>query len=284
MVGFTENDTPYYYIKNLQGDVISIVDDTSTSIVTYHYDAWGNILSTETSTTESARIANLNPIRYRGYYYDTETELYYLNSRYYSAEMGRFLNADGYASTGQGLTGSNMFAYCGNNPINMLDVWGMDPVPIWAIRINDGTATIADYEKAFYANASQWSGGARYTVDEAISIAKEQYPILLYNEHQKKGTTNPSNRAKHENGQARKQRDQHKEKADTRRKDHSNKRRHNMDALALERVGSAVVVVGATVGVVYLIANDVTGVGVIDNAAIVSLVPIIWDNASKVVT
>ncbi len=284
LVGYTDNGIPYYYIKNIQGDVIKVVNRVGYVMGSYNYDAWGNLISIDYNWEDEGDVARRNPIRYRGYYYDTETKLYYLNSRYYSAEMGRFLNADGYASTGQGLTGSNMFTYCGNNPINMLDVWGMDPVPIWAIRINDGTATIADYEKAFHANASQWSGGARYTVDEAISIAKEQYPILLYNEHQKKGTTNPSNRAKHENGQARKQRDQHKEKADKRRKDHSNKRRHNMDALALERVGSAVVVVGATVGVVYLIANDVTGVGVIDNAAIVSLVPIIWDNASKVVT
>ncbi len=126
MVGFTENDTPYYYIKNLQGDVISIVDDTSTSIVTYHYDAWGNILSTETSTTESARIANLNPIRYRGYYYDTETELYYLNSRYYSAEMGRFLNADGTDAlrAKPNIYNTNLFAYCDNNPVLRVDVGG----------------------------------------------------------------------------------------------------------------------------------------------------------------
>ncbi len=127
MVGFTENDTPYYYIKNLQGDVISIVDDTSTSIVTYHYDAWGNILSTETSTTESARIANLNPIRYRGYYYDTETELYYLNSRYYSAEMGRFINADDSEvlfEEQNSISEYNLFIYCLNNPVNMIDDTG----------------------------------------------------------------------------------------------------------------------------------------------------------------
>ena len=66
-------------------------------------------------------MANVNPIRYRSYYYDAETNLYYLQSRYYDPEMGRFLNADGYVSTGQGITGNNMFAYCLNNPVCMVD-------------------------------------------------------------------------------------------------------------------------------------------------------------------
>ena len=75
-----------------------------------------------------ANIANLNPIRYRGYYYDAETGFYYLNSRYYDPEICRFINADGYVSTGQGLLGNNMFAYCLNNPINMLDSMGTEAV------------------------------------------------------------------------------------------------------------------------------------------------------------
>ena len=65
-----------------------------------------------------------NPLRYRGYVYDTETGLYYLQSRYYDPEMGRFINADGYASTGQGILGTNMFAYCGNNPVKNIDQLG----------------------------------------------------------------------------------------------------------------------------------------------------------------
>ena len=69
-------------------------------------------------------VGKYNPIRYRGYVYDTETQLYYLNTRYYNPDMCRFINADGYVSTGQGLTGSNMFAYCGNNPVNRLDPAG----------------------------------------------------------------------------------------------------------------------------------------------------------------
>ena len=69
-------------------------------------------------------MANRNPIRYRGYYYDTESGLYYLNSRYYDPVTGRFVNADGYVSTGQDITGFNMFAYCGNNPVVRIDSSG----------------------------------------------------------------------------------------------------------------------------------------------------------------
>ena len=68
--------------------------------------------------TSSTHIANVNPIRYRGYYYDSETGMYYLKSRYYDPQVKRFLNADGYVQTGDGLYDKNMFAYCLNNPVN----------------------------------------------------------------------------------------------------------------------------------------------------------------------
>ena len=110
----------YYYVYNLQGDVTHIVDKNKNIVGTYQYDAWGKILNLNSLTS----IAQANPFRYRGYYYDTESGLYYLNSRYYNAEWGRFINADGYVSTGQGITGYNMFAYCGNNPVNRVDPTG----------------------------------------------------------------------------------------------------------------------------------------------------------------
>jgi YD repeat-containing protein len=77
-VGFTLNGTAYYYMLNLQGDVIGIVDSDGNVIAEYTYDAWGKLLSVTGSNTS---VANLNPIRYRGYYYDTETGFYYLQSR-----------------------------------------------------------------------------------------------------------------------------------------------------------------------------------------------------------
>jgi RHS repeat-associated protein len=128
----TYNDVTYYYVTNIQGDVLAIVDSSGTTVVQYTYDAWGNILSTSCSLADSLGAAN--PLRYRGYVYDAETGLYYLQSRYYDPEMGRFVNADAYASTGQGLLGNNMFAYCLNSLVGLTDACGCYPVYISSIR------------------------------------------------------------------------------------------------------------------------------------------------------
>ena len=111
--------TPYYYAANINGDVVAIFDNDGNRVVEYTYDAWGNILSVSGSMADT--IGAINPMRYRGYVYDRETGLYYLQSRYYNPTWGRFINADNYPSTGQGLLGNNMFAYCGNNPVSRID-------------------------------------------------------------------------------------------------------------------------------------------------------------------
>ena len=105
----------YYYILNLQGDVVQIIDANGVMQAEYIYSPWGEIISAE------GDLAEVNPLRYRGYYYDSETGFYYLQSRYYDPENHRFINADSYASTGQGFLGVNMFAYCSNNPVNNFD-------------------------------------------------------------------------------------------------------------------------------------------------------------------
>ena len=112
-----EGSTPntYYYILNLQGDVVQIIDEGGVLQAEYVYSPWGEIISAE------GDLAEVNPLRYRGYYYDSETGFYYLQSRYYDPENHRFINADSYASTGQGFLGVNMFAYCSNNPVNNFD-------------------------------------------------------------------------------------------------------------------------------------------------------------------
>ena len=110
--------TTYYYILNLQGDVVKLIGTDGSIAASYTYDAWGNILSS------SGTMANINPLRYRGYYYDGETGFYYLQSRYYDPVNRRFLNADSLASTGEGFTGTNAFAYCGNNPVSYHDEGG----------------------------------------------------------------------------------------------------------------------------------------------------------------
>ena len=111
----------YFYITNLQGDVMQIVSESGSVYGWYEYDAWGKLLTMNGSSSSIAEALLLNPLRYRGYIYDSETEFYYLQSRYYDPTVGRFINADGYVSTGQGILGHNMFAYCGNNPVYRVD-------------------------------------------------------------------------------------------------------------------------------------------------------------------
>ena len=101
----------YYYVLNLQGDVVKLIQANGHVVAHYTYDAWGYILSS------GGNLAAVNPLRYRGYYYDNETGFYYLQSRYYDPANRRFISADVYASTGQGFLGTNMFAYCNNKPI-----------------------------------------------------------------------------------------------------------------------------------------------------------------------
>ena len=113
----------YLFAKNVQGDILYIYNTSGTRLVTYTYDAWGNV-TTSYSNGGASTAARYNPFRYRGYYYDTETGFYYLNSRYYDPELGRFLNADGYINGNGDLIGYNMFAYCGNNPVMFVDPSG----------------------------------------------------------------------------------------------------------------------------------------------------------------
>jgi len=113
------------HVYNGQGDVIGLTKADGTLVMGYTYGAWG----TATGLAMDAELTNIlitvNPFTYRGYVYDTGTSLYYLQSRYYDPELGRFINADAYASTGQGVLGNNMFAYCLNNPLFFVDHDGL---------------------------------------------------------------------------------------------------------------------------------------------------------------
>ncbi len=122
--GFYYNNAPYFFIKNIQGDVTAITNFAGTVIGTYTYDAWGNLIPEASDLSDE--VAAMNPIRYRGYYYDAETGYYFLNSRYYDAEMGRFLNADtpDILNAVLDTTDKNLFTYCGNNPVVRVDYAG----------------------------------------------------------------------------------------------------------------------------------------------------------------
>ncbi len=126
----------YYFVNNIEGDVLELRTGTNTLVARYIYDGWGKLLEVRDASgnaiTSSTHIANLNGLRYRGYFYDTETKLYYLQSRYYDPQTQRFISPDVYISTGQGIIGHNMFTYCGCNPITNID--GIGEMPFDAIR------------------------------------------------------------------------------------------------------------------------------------------------------
>ena len=118
----------YLVQTNSQGDVVALYTKAGNLYARYEYDAWGNTLSVTDANgnpvTAWYNIANANPIRYRGYYYDSDLRLYYLQSRYYDSEIGRFINADSFVTTGQGVMSYNMYSYCQNNPVNATDPSG----------------------------------------------------------------------------------------------------------------------------------------------------------------
>jgi len=118
----------YLYRTNIQGDVLGVYNTEGTLLVSYVYDAWGNFTETVHNTTTEATIASSLPFRYRSYYYDAELGMYYLNTRYYDPQVGRFINADGLSNLGANgdLEGFNLYAYCSNNP-----VMGYDPMGTW---------------------------------------------------------------------------------------------------------------------------------------------------------
>ena len=141
MLGFRLDGAEYYYVRDYSGDVTGLINARGELIGSYLYDPWGVLLETYLNTFEEEtaewtdadrveymRVLNLNPIRYKSYYYDTETEFYYLQSRYYDPITTRFINADGVVSgVGGDIRGYNMFVYCMNNPINMADDTGDFP-------------------------------------------------------------------------------------------------------------------------------------------------------------
>ena len=120
----------YAYEKNIQGDIVAVYDAaTGTKLISYYYNAWGDYWVTYHNNGYSTT-ATKNPYKYRGYYYDNNLGLYYLQTRYYDANTCRFINADGYISTGQGIIGYNMFAYCNNNPVMYVDYTGEFLLPV----------------------------------------------------------------------------------------------------------------------------------------------------------
>ena len=119
------NGTAYAYVKSLQGDIVAILDENGNTVVSYGYDAWGAPLWCTGELAET--LGKVQPFRYRGYVFDEETGFYYVSSRYYDPEIGRFISPDTtdvLTATPMGLTDKNLYAYCDNNPVVRVDHGG----------------------------------------------------------------------------------------------------------------------------------------------------------------
>ncbi len=130
------NGTEYYYLKNIQGDIIGILDGSGTSVVEYSYDSWGKVIE----ISGNQELGKRNPFRYRGYYYDEETGFYYVSSRYYDPEVGRFISPDTTDILGadSDLYDKNLYAYCDNNPVMRKDSSG----ELWIAAVAAGVTAL----------------------------------------------------------------------------------------------------------------------------------------------
>ena len=302
-LGFSDyNGYAYYYIYNAMGDVIGLYDQYG-DVIYYHYDTWGKLVSItnvlgEEITYGMAKwtIAQENPFRYRGYMYDNNTQLYYLNSRYYDPETGRFINADGVENTDDELLGCNMYIYCLNNPVMLIDPSGCAPK---TIRRGSRGASVVELQE--FLNTQGYSlavDGIFGPLTEAavrgfqstngLSVdgivgAQTWGSIMYYKEHS--SNQRPSNKNKHQKGQTRRQKDHGGEKGDARRRPNPNRRRPQYIDNGYdigEKIVFGAVAVGGSIALIYILANDATGVGVLDNAAAAPILQVIWDNGSKV--
>jgi len=148
LIGLKYNNEIYYYIKNMQEDIIGITDSNNNLLCSYEYDSWGYIISIKDNNgniiRETSHIGIINPYRYRSYYYDNETKLYYLNSRYYNPEWGRFINIDEVSGEIGNVMSHNMYLYAANNPIKLEDNNGTWPKWLKTVaKVAVGVAVIA---------------------------------------------------------------------------------------------------------------------------------------------
>ena len=172
LIGFIYNNNLYYYVKNYQNDIIAILDSIGNVIVKYQYDSWGNHISikdaNDSEITDVSHVGLINPFRYRSYYFDKETGLYYLNSRYYNPLWGRFLNADSMLVQTSSLTGYNLFIYGNNNPINRIDskgnfAWGVAALVVTGIIMVGAALYAASKNKKKKKQTKKTSSGSSST-------------------------------------------------------------------------------------------------------------------------
>ena len=285
----TDGDTEYsyYYTHNSRGDIVGIYNGAGELKAHYEYDAWGNVISITDNNgnaiTNPNHIGNLNPFRYRGYYYDTESGFYYLMSRYYDPVTHRFINADGYFQSGGNILDANMHSYCGNNPIMFADPTGLCYEPqytsagtyigkYWVIKT--AVPGVPGFCNSCKSNGS--NSGNKYYVESSK------------NNKNTKGDSNWTTRKDSKKGSENRQKsgDRERNVAHPNGEEHSrvpkgNGVKHLTETPFEERMGNFGICLACAVAVIYLVGNDVTGAGVADDVALVPTIALLWDSASK---
>ncbi|MDR2822211.1 MAG: hypothetical protein LBV58_01485 [Acholeplasmatales bacterium] len=136
VVGFEYNKQNYFYLRDLTGNITNIINDLGTSVVSYKYDAWGKWINQSNASNgqqDGDILVEINPYLYKGYIFDSETGWYYLKTRFYIPELRRFLNNDDTKFIDKNdMSTFNLFVYCGNNPVMLMDGSGNSPVPWWS--------------------------------------------------------------------------------------------------------------------------------------------------------
>ncbi len=149
-IGFTYEGETYLYRKNVQGDVVALLDSNGVVVASYEYDAWGNHrvfnadhLDITNDEGYNNHVGNINPIRYRSYYFDTDSGMYWLTTRFYDPKVGRFISQDEYSYLDpESINGLNLYAYCKNNPIMMVDPNGNIAITTICLLISIGVGAV----------------------------------------------------------------------------------------------------------------------------------------------
>ena len=184
LYGFIYNNNRYYYVKNVLGNILAVIDNNKSKVVEYSYNAWGEVTST------GGTLAHINPFRYKSYYYDSDIKMYYCKSRYYVPSWKRWLNADSPKYLDNKDTNNlNLFVYCLCNPVMLLDNLGTYPVK--SVNNLDKTKYFVDYIGGGYVSSNQIIEGTQnlsdriaYELDHMFDKIKEeikqQYDSVKY--------------------------------------------------------------------------------------------------------
>ena len=295
LIGFVVNGSTYYYVRNVQGDIIKILDGNMEEVVEYKYDTWGRVIGMEGSDY-GKWVGSLNPFRYRGYYYDDETGMYYLQSRYYNPDWGRFLNADTDLFANLKNNQHNIYAYCSNNPIAFSDPNGCYPIKSY-------TPGIVRYEYYDYVEILHTDTGTMevYLIDRKKTSSSKDAVVLSSNRGEPNSTQDLYDRKGNLVGRRYFGPDGWA-KTDEHFTDHGNPKRHKVPhkhdweltpdgkwqlgkAYSMPSdvgLGLGIVLV-ASVAIAWVVVNDVTGVGVADDFALVPLSTAVATGVSMIV-